>query len=133
MATGMTATAAQAELGDGDGDGDGESARSLAGAASMAVATACAGAARLRLHPAIWGRDGQRRWSRCAGVEVEAAEEAAVVPEMIRGRADRPKLVDSCGCWRASGDACDCGPYLRQRAKKKKKKRLISTQANGSS
>lgn len=110
----MTAIAVQEEL----GVGDGESVSSLAGAASMAAATAFAGAARLHSHP-IWGRDGQRRWSRCAGVEVEAAEEAVVVLEMIRGRADRPKLVDSCGCWKASGDACDCGPYLWQREEKK--------------
>lgn len=93
----------------------------------MAAATAFAWAAGWHWHPMV-RRDGQRRRRRCAGVEVEvaAAEAAAVVPEMIRGRADRPKLdVDSCGCWEASGDACDCGPYLRQR----EKKRLISTQA----
>lgn len=92
----------------------------------MAAATAFAGAG-WHWHP-MERRDGQRQRRRCAGVEVEvevAAAEAAAAPERIRGRAHRPKLGVDSG-W-TSGDACDCGPCLRQR----EKKRLISTQADG--
>lgn len=123
----MAATAAQGEVGGGDG-----LASNSAGAASMAAATAFAGAGwhwHWHWHPIV--RRDQRQRRRCAGVEVEvAAAETAAVPEMIRGRADRPKLhvdVDSCGCWEASGDACDCGPYRRQREQKTADKHASKT------